>query len=163
YLFDDAGQLERTFLSPQPGGAGEQFGFAVAAKEGIVAVTDPAEPAGDLVAAGGALPLGPPRRPLLPTPPAPPRPPRHTPGPSVAAGAGGLGRMVFVGVPGDDTAGQNAGAIQVFDSVTGAFVDDILSPAESGPKSGFGTNLTLLGDDLVVSGEAALGTGGMPN
>jgi len=143
YLFDRAGNLLHTFLSPSPN-YNDQFGRSVAAVDGNVLIGSRfadagAEDAGAAFlfdAAGGQLLLT-----------------LHNPTPAeddqfgycVAA----LGKNVLVGARGDDTGHYDSGSVYLFDGADGNLLRTFVNPA---PDNGdaFGRSIAAVGHNVLV-------------
>ena len=139
---------QREFLNPHPA-AGDHFGWSVAPAGSNVVVGAPLYDelgasnvgAAYLLSGSSGTPLRTFQNPMPAT--------ADEFGWSVAA----IGSLVAVGAPFDDGAGLDAGAVYLFDSVTGVLVHTILNPA-AGNNDHFGWALAALGSKLLVTAPA---------
>jgi hypothetical protein len=143
YLFGPDGHLLRTFANPTPAG-GDQFGASVAGIGTAVAVgapwDDTAGPNSGAVYLFDATTGNLRHTTLNPTPTAP------WFGESLAGTAG----RVVVGASQNDTAGDDAGAVYVFDVATGGLQQRLTSPRPSVGDE-FGISVAVLDDQIVGS------------
>ncbi|MEW5917018.1 MAG: hypothetical protein AB1762_11455, partial [Gemmatimonadota bacterium] len=144
YLFDNStGELLRTFQKPivTPN---DSFGYSVAAFDGKLLVGAPRDDTGAFQT-GAVYLLDVETGALI----------RQFADPTPATGnlfgfaVASDGSRVFIGAPGDDAHGEDAGAVHVFDSSSGGFLRTIVYPEEA-ELGGYGFGGALATSDATV-------------
>lgn len=147
YLFDGAsGALLFSFLNPNPGLAGDNFGSSVAGAGDNALIGAPNEDFG-VTNAGAAYLFDGATGTLLHT--------FQNPTPAgtdqFGASVAGLGNNLLVGAPLDDSGASNAGAAYLFDGGSGALLQTFLNPVP-GPSSfdQFSFSVAAFGSNVLV-------------
>ena len=134
----------REFHNPIPA-AGDHFGTSLAALGGNIVVGTPFHDLPNAINTGVVYVLSGSTAALLRTL----QNPTANPGDEFGFAVAAVGSRVVVGTPFDDTAGQDAGAVYVYDGASGALVRTFLNPAPA--NSGrFGWAVAAVGPHILI-------------
>ncbi len=143
YLFNNTGALLQTFRNPTPA-AFDLFGASVAAVGNNVLIGTPNDSTGTFQTGTAYLFDGNTGQ-LLRT--------FSNPTPEVGDNFGtaiaAVGNNILISAPGDDTVGLNAGAVYLFDGVTGTLLKTFFNPNPDA-EDGFGNSVAGEGNNIVV-------------